>query len=75
MDYSNLKGEIKKKYPRQSDFAAAMGVHPASISAKLNGKSEWKGDEIVTACGLLGISLDEAAEYFFTPKVEKTQRI
>jgi transcriptional regulator with XRE-family HTH domain len=74
MDFSNLRGEIKKKYRRQSDFAAQIGINPASLSAKLNGKSEWTSEEILNTCNLLNIQLDEAWKYFFTPKVEKTQR-
>lgn len=65
MDYSNLKGEIRKKYSRRADFATAIGIHPASLSKKLNGKTEWKSDEIVTACEVLGIPLSDAPEYFF----------
>lgn len=65
MNYSNLIGEIRKKYSRQADFATAIGIHPASLSKKLNGKTEWKSDEIVNACEVLGIPLSNAAEYFF----------
>ena len=68
MDYSNLIGEIRKKFSRQADFATAIGMHPASLSAKLNGKTEWKSDEIVAACDVLGISLCDAPEYFFCRK-------
>lgn len=65
MDYSNLIGEIRKKYPTRADFANALGVDPATLSAKLNNKSEWKTEEIVKACDLLDIPLAEASEYFF----------
>lgn len=68
MDYSNLIGEIRKKFSRQADFATAVGMHPASLSAKLNGKTEWKSDEIVAACDVLGIPLCDAPEYFFCRK-------
>lgn len=68
MDYSNLRGEIRKKFPRQADFATALGMSPASLSAKLNGKTEWQGDEIAKACDILGIPYADAHEYFFCPK-------
>ncbi len=73
MDYSNLIGEIRKKFSRQADFATTIGMHPASLSAKLNGKTEWKSGEIVAACNVLGIPLSEAPAYFFTPIVEFSQ--
>ena len=75
MDYANLKGEIRKRFSRQADFAIAIGIHPTSLSAKLNGKTEWKSDEIVAACNVLGIPLQNAPEYFFGTKTEKTQLI
>ena len=65
MDYANLKGEIRKKFSRQADFANAIGMHPSSLSAKLNRKSEWKSDEIVAVCNVLNIPLNKAPEYFF----------
>lgn len=65
MNYSNLIGEIKKKFPRQADFAIAIGVHPSSLSAKLNGKTEWKSSEIVVVCKVLGIPLSDVSDYFF----------
>ncbi len=68
MDYSNLVGEIKKKYSRRADFAVAIGMHPSSLSAKLNGKTEWQSVEIVRACEVLGIPLAEAPDYFFCHK-------
>lgn len=68
MDYANLKGEIRKKFSRQADFAIAIGIHPTSLSAKLNSRTEWKGDEIVAACNVLGIPLQNAPEYFFWAK-------
>jgi hypothetical protein len=40
----------------------------------LNNKSDWSHVEIACACNLLGISLEEASVYFFTPLVEKTQQ-
>lgn len=68
MNYSNLIGEIKKKFSRQADFAIAIGMHPSSLSAKLNAKTEWKSSEIVVACNVLGIPLSDAPEYFFYRK-------
>lgn len=68
MDYSKLRGAIREKYGTQQAFALAMGMSEASLSAKLNGHTEWQTDEIVKACELLGIPLELAHEYFFCPK-------
>lgn len=72
MDYSKLRGAIREHYGTQEAFALALGMSAASLTAKLNGKTEWQADEIVRACQLFGVSLERAHEYFFTQKVEKS---
>ena len=73
MSYAKLKGRIKEKYNSQIAFAKAMGMDPASMSAKLNNKTPWKREEIERACDLLEIPLEQMYIYFFTPKVENPQ--
>ncbi len=68
MDYSKLRGAIREKFGSQEAFAAALEMSAASVSAKLNGRTEWQSDEIVKACQLLGVPLAQAWEYFFCPK-------
>lgn len=65
MYYAKLRGLIVTKFKTNADFARAINMSPASLSAKLNGRSEWTADEIVRACGVLGIPLERAHEYFF----------
>lgn len=72
-DYNALCGKIRAKFTRQSDFAAALGISPSTLSKKLNNSSEWGHAEIVRACELLGIALEDAAAYFFVPLVVKSQ--
>jgi hypothetical protein len=36
-----------------------------SMSAKLNGIREWKSSEVVKACEILAINLDEAHLFFY----------
>lgn len=65
MSYAKLRGKIVEAFRTQSAFAKAMGMHTATLNGKLNNKSQWTVDEITKACGLLGIPLSEAHEYFF----------
>lgn len=64
MSYPRLRGLIREKFGTQEAFAEAMGMTPATLSCKLNGKTEWTRVEIERACKLLGIDLAEAFEYF-----------
>ena len=66
MKYEKLRGTIRGRYRTQSDFASAMGMDPATLSAKLNGKRDWGSDEIAHACKLLDIQAERVYEYFFS---------
>ena len=65
MRFSKLRGKIREVFGLQSEFARAMDKDPSTISAKLSGTSEWTRNEMVQACGLLGIPLEDAHLYFF----------
>ena len=68
MSYSKLKGRIIEKFGSQAAFAAALGWRAALLSDKLNGKSQWSFAEVMKACELLEIPLNEAHLYFFCTK-------
>ena len=69
MDYRKLRGKITEVYGTRAAFAKDLGIDPATLSSKLNNKSEWSTGEIVKACELLNVPLIEAHLYFFTLKV------
>jgi len=70
MSYAKLRGKIREVFGTQDAFAAAMGVSSVTVSQRLNGKAEWKTNEIAKACELLGIPLEEVASYFFILKIK-----
>lgn len=72
MSFAKLRGKIKEVFGSQGRFAEAMGMNASTLSAKLNGKSEWTRQEIETACRLLNIPAVEVSDYFFIVKVGKT---
>lgn len=69
-DYSNLCGEITKKYGTQAIFAEKLGISERSLSLKLNNKVGWRQDEMFKACDLLGIPYNEIHLYFFVTIVQ-----
>ena len=73
MDYKKLKLKIKEVYDvePQMQFARDMEMSYSALNMRLNNAVEWKTPEIVKACGILSIPLEDAHLYFFTPKVEK----
>jgi hypothetical protein len=73
-DFSKLRGKIKEIYRTQTAFAVAMLMNEATLSNKLNNNVEFSPKEIVRACLLLCIDLKEMNEYFFTLKVQKTEK-
>ena len=66
MSYPKLRGAIREKFGTQEAFAKAMEMHPATLSAKLSGKTDWSRLEIEGASRLLGLKADEIHAYFFT---------
>ena len=65
MFYPKLRGDIREKFATQAAFAEAMGMDSSTLSAKLNGRTEWTRAEISKACGLLDIPFEELHSYFF----------
>ena len=68
-DYSKLKGKIREVYGTDAAFAKAMDMGRASLSLKLNNKSEWAQDEMEKAMALLNIPRQSVRTYFFTHEV------
>ena len=66
MNYPKLRGAIREKFGTQAAFAKALGIHSATLSAKLQGKTDWSRDEIRVAIELLNLSPDQAMSCFFT---------
>ncbi len=69
-DFSKLLGRIKEKFRTQTNFAHAMGWSERTNSVKLNGAVDWKGSDILRACEILEIGLEEIPTYFFTINVQ-----
>ena len=73
LDYSKLNGKIKEVFGTQLAFAKAMGMSRSALNQRLIGAVDWKSPEIVKACELLGIPLEEAHVYFFSLKSLENQ--
>lgn len=69
-DYAKLRGRIREVCETQERFSDLMGMSKATISAKINNKSEFTQPEIIRAVEVLGLSFDEISSYFFTPSVQ-----
>lgn len=68
-DYRKLKGKIVEVFDNPGDFCRAMDLSSASYSRKINNRSDWKQDEIERSVVLLGLSVNDIPDYFFTPRV------
>lgn len=63
--FAELRGLITAKFGTHAAFAAALGTSSSTLSAKLNGRTDWLSSEVARACRLLGVPLEKAHEYFF----------
>lgn len=67
--YDKLKGKIKEVCGTNGNFAELMGISTATLSAKLNHKSEFTQPEIFKAVEILRLNSSDIPLYFFTPRV------
>lgn len=64
LSFADLRGRIRAKYGQQANFAAAMGMHPSTLSAKLREETDWTREEMIRAAQLLELSILEVPDYF-----------
>ena len=64
-EYRKLRGKITEVYKSQILFAEKLGVSEVTVSNKLNQKTQFNQDDIITWCDALGIDLTDAGMYFF----------
>ena len=69
---NKLKGRIVEKGFTVTRLAETIGLSRQSLGKKLNGLREFSVSEILSLCEVLGITRSEIDDYFFTPKVPKT---
>ena len=65
MKYPKVRGAILEKYGTQASFAEALGIHAATLNAKLCGRVDWTRQEVEKAGKLLGLTGEELYTYFF----------
>lgn len=65
--YDKLRGRIREICGTNSTFANLMGFSSATLSAKLNNKSEFSQPEILKAVEVLKLDKTDIPKYFFCP--------
>ena len=65
MDYRKLRGAIIGTCGSIGKCAEKLGIDRATLSTRLNGRSEWRADEIRKLTVLLSIPTEELHLYFF----------
>jgi len=73
-DYSKLRGQIKEKFSTQEEFSKVLGMDKATLSTKLNNKSEFSQYEMKVITEKLEIPKNEIQLYFFTENVEEAEQ-
>ena len=67
-DHTKLRSRIREVFQSESKFAKALGISPAAVSMKLNGKIDFTIKEVKASCKALKIEFYEVTEYFFDLK-------
>lgn len=71
MDYTLLRGAIRRKYKTVKEFSKHLGLTENGLYLKLNNKNEFSANQIIECVKLLELSLDDIGRYFFTKEVRK----
>lgn len=64
MNKQELKAEMARHGDRQEDLAEALGMTPATLSAKVNGAVEFKPSEIETIALRYGLYAERITAIF-----------
>ena len=68
-DYSKLRGKIKEVAGTMYYMAELMGISKMGLYYKMSGRFPFTQHDIMKACDVLGIPVNEIPEYFFKIKV------
>ena len=60
-----LKSIITKKGYTQSEVAKKIGISSQTFNCKINNKTEFKLNEVISLCKFLDTTLQEKEEIFF----------
>ena len=74
-DYAKLRGKIREVYGTEAKLAAAAGLGRVSLSQRLNNHVDFSQGDINLIANILGIPPTEISQYFFSPKVQKHERV
>lgn len=64
-NYNRLLGKMRERGLTQVMLAKQLDISETSLNLSLNNKRDFKQDEMVKACEILGIPLSDVADYFF----------
>ena len=70
--YRKLRSRIVEIFGTQTEFANALGKTQQTITAKLNGNSQFSQDDIIDWCNCLEINAPDIGAYFFAEKLSKS---
>ena len=71
MDYTLLRGAVRKKYGTLKDFSKTLGITQTALGLKLSGKQSFTFKQIVKMVELLELTTNDIGDYFFTKEVRK----
>lgn len=59
-----FRSKLKAAGLHNEDLAAAVGLTPSTLSARVRGRTPWTLTEAITTCGILGADLSEFVHFF-----------
>ena len=63
---NKLKAKIVETDTKKSDLAAALGVNVQALNRMLAGRTKMKVETVPVFCTVLGLTMDEREDIFFS---------
>lgn len=70
-EYNKLKGRIVEVYGSQRGLAKHLKTSEQTVTAKVNGRTQFSQKDIILWSDALGILENEVGNYFFADKLSK----
>lgn len=67
--YAELRGLITQYFGTQRNFSKILGISTVSLNEKLNGKVQFKQNEIAKAKEVLNLDAEDVERIFFNKKI------
>lgn len=73
MNTGEMNAAMKRNHDTQEKLADALGIHTSGVSARINGKIDFRRSEINIIRNRYNLTAEETMKIFFTDDVSQSE--